>query len=80
MGKFLITSSWFQELKGNIRVFCRVRPLLPDDESSETSVSYPTSTDLLGRGIELAYNGVFRCCLVIISLFSKCQRNPFEVL
>ncbi|KAG9454248.1 hypothetical protein H6P81_007152 [Aristolochia fimbriata] len=47
------------ELKGNIRVFCRVRPLLPDDDcgSTETSVSYPSSTELLGRGIELSYNG-----------------------
>ncbi|XP_068667973.1 kinesin-like protein KIN-14C isoform X2 [Aristolochia californica] len=47
------------ELKGNIRVFCRVRPLLPDDDcgSTETSVSYPSSTELLGRGIELTYNG-----------------------
>eukprot|EP00250_Pteridium_aquilinum_P010308 c19286_g1_i1 orf=318-2759(+) len=45
------------ELKGNIRVFCRVRPLLPDDEgynAEEPSVlQYPNSTELLGRGIEL---------------------------
>ncbi|KAF3450468.1 hypothetical protein FNV43_RR06551 [Rhamnella rubrinervis] len=43
------------ELKGNIRVFCRVRPLLPDEGAgTETSViSYPTSTEALGRGIDL---------------------------
>ncbi|CAK9876044.1 unnamed protein product [Sphagnum jensenii] len=43
------------ELKGNIRVFCRVRPLLPNDEEKESMsvVQYPTSTDLQGDGIEL---------------------------
>ncbi|KAH7431921.1 hypothetical protein KP509_08G073300 [Ceratopteris richardii] len=45
------------ELKGNIRVFCRVRPLLPDDDGynmGEVSVlQYPNSTELIGRGIEL---------------------------
>ncbi|KAF5472875.1 hypothetical protein F2P56_009543 [Juglans regia] len=43
------------ELKGNIRVFCRVRPLLPDDGvATETAViAYPTSTEALGRGIDL---------------------------
>ncbi|KAH9317288.1 hypothetical protein KI387_019057, partial [Taxus chinensis] len=48
------------ELKGNIRVFCRVRPLLPDDQcTSESSVVvYPTSTELLGRGIDLIQNPV----------------------
>ncbi|KAK4797152.1 hypothetical protein SAY86_029478 [Trapa natans] len=46
------------ELKGNIRVFCRVRPLLPDENSDEgKSVSYPTSMEVLGRGIDLAQNG-----------------------
>ncbi|XP_042490164.1 kinesin-like protein KIN-14C isoform X2 [Macadamia integrifolia] len=47
------------ELKGNIRVFCRVRPLLLDDgASSETTViSYPTSTEALGRGIDIVQNG-----------------------
>ncbi|XP_057862284.1 kinesin-like protein KIN-14C [Cryptomeria japonica] len=46
------------ELKGNIRVFCRVRPLLPDDECTSESlvVAYPTSTELLGRGIDLIQN------------------------
>ncbi|KAG2688117.1 hypothetical protein I3760_09G079300 [Carya illinoinensis] len=43
------------ELKGNIRVFCRVRPLLPDDgvATEATLISYPTSTESLGRGIDL---------------------------
>lgn len=50
-----------QELKGNIRVFCRVRPLLADDAAgSETKViSYPTSTESLGRAIDLMQNGKF---------------------
>ncbi|XVF27786.1 hypothetical protein REPUB_Repub14bG0138900 [Reevesia pubescens] len=46
------------ELKGNIRVFCRVRPLLPDDGASEGPVvSYPTSTESLGRGVDLIQSG-----------------------
>ncbi|XP_038894858.1 kinesin-like protein KIN-14C [Benincasa hispida] len=45
------------ELKGNIRVFCRVRPLLPDDGVETTVVSYPTSTEALGRGIDLSQSG-----------------------
>ncbi|KAF8030049.1 hypothetical protein BT93_E2468 [Corymbia citriodora subsp. variegata] len=46
------------ELKGNIRVFCRVRPLLSDDgPGTETVISYPTSTETLGRGIELLQSG-----------------------
>ncbi|XP_022954623.1 kinesin-like protein KIN-14C [Cucurbita moschata] len=47
------------ELKGNIRVFCRVRPMLPDDGvgAETTVVSYPTSTEALGRGIDLSQSG-----------------------
>lgn len=47
------------ELKGNIRVFCRVRPLLPDDGvGAEASViSYPTSVEALGRGVDLMQSG-----------------------
>ncbi|XP_045826070.1 kinesin-like protein KIN-14C isoform X1 [Trifolium pratense] len=45
------------ELKGNIRVFCRVRPLLREDRSeTDMAVSYPTSMEMLGRGIELVQN------------------------
>lgn len=49
-----------QELKGNIRVFCRVRPLLPDDSCSTEGrvISYPTSTEALGRGIDIMQNGM----------------------
>ncbi|MCI01444.1 kinesin-1-like, partial [Trifolium medium] len=46
------------ELKGNIRVFCRVRPLLADDgHAADMVVSFPSSTEALGRGVELAQNG-----------------------
>ncbi|BFG27566.1 hypothetical protein CerSpe_138400 [Prunus speciosa] len=47
------------ELKGNIRVFCRVRPLLPDDGNTTEApvISYPTSTETLGRGIDLVQSG-----------------------
>ncbi|KAH9803277.1 kinesin-like protein KIN-14N [Citrus sinensis] len=47
------------ELKGNIRVFCRVRPLLPDDSSGSEGklISYPTTTEALGRGIDIMQNG-----------------------
>ncbi|KAL6543204.1 Kinesin-like protein KIN-14C [Orobanche hederae] len=47
------------ELKGNIRVFCRVRPLLSDDGvGTDTKVvSFPMSAEALGRGIDLAQNG-----------------------
>ncbi|KAJ1698173.1 hypothetical protein LUZ63_006685 [Rhynchospora breviuscula] len=42
------------ELKGNIRVFCRVRPFITDGNEYDGSVvSFPTSTDLVGRGIDL---------------------------
>ncbi|KAJ8477062.1 hypothetical protein OPV22_020789 [Ensete ventricosum] len=47
------------ELKGNIRVFCRVRPLLLDTDSGGTDgdvVSYPTSLEYLGCGIDLTHN------------------------
>lgn len=45
-----------QELKGNIRVFCRVRPLLVEDEDMEQAqqvVQYPQFGELVGRGIDL---------------------------
>ncbi|XAR53732.1 Minus-end-directed kinesin ATPase [Bertholletia excelsa] len=45
------------ELKGNIRVFCRVRPLLPDDGAGTETISYPTSLESEGRGVELMQSG-----------------------
>ncbi|XP_058779935.1 kinesin-like protein KIN-14N [Vicia villosa] len=47
------------ELKGNIRVFCRVRPLLPEEGCNTEGkiISYPTSMEASGRGVELAQNG-----------------------
>ncbi|KAL5841876.1 hypothetical protein ACOSQ3_012479 [Xanthoceras sorbifolium] len=47
------------ELKGNIRVFCRVRPLLPDDGAGQEApvISYPTSVESLGRSIDLLQSG-----------------------
>ncbi|KAL6570718.1 hypothetical protein OROGR_000268 [Orobanche gracilis] len=47
------------ELKGNIRVFCRVRPLLCEDGVGNDAkvVSFPTATEALGRGIDLTQNG-----------------------
>ncbi|KAF2305019.1 hypothetical protein GH714_001098 [Hevea brasiliensis] len=49
------------ELKGNIRVFCRVRPLLPDDSvGTEASViSYPTSVETLGQKYSFTFDKVF---------------------
>lgn len=51
-----------QELKGNIRVFCRVRPLLLDDaaEDEPKTVYFPTTTENLGRGIELLQHGTIK--------------------
>ncbi|GAB2233132.1 hypothetical protein Droror1_Dr00002349 [Drosera rotundifolia] len=49
------------ELKGNIRVFCRVRPLLPEENSSSDApiIAYPGSTDARDRdrGIDLIQTG-----------------------
>ncbi|GMH30287.1 hypothetical protein Nepgr_032130 [Nepenthes gracilis] len=47
------------ELKGNIRVFCRVRPLLPEEGSGSEApvISYPTSTEARDRGIDLIQSG-----------------------
>ncbi|KAK6917386.1 Spindle pole body-associated protein Vik1/Cik1, microtubule binding domain [Dillenia turbinata] len=47
------------ELKGNIRVFCRVRPMISDGGAATESASilYPSSLETLGRGVELMQNG-----------------------
>ncbi|KAL3646284.1 hypothetical protein CASFOL_011464 [Castilleja foliolosa] len=49
------------ELKGNICVFCRVRPLLSDDGARTDTkvVSFPTSMEALRRGIDLAQKDIF---------------------
>ncbi|VVB15958.1 unnamed protein product [Arabis nemorensis] len=44
------------ELKGNIRVFCRVRPLLPGENNGDEIISYPSSLEAFGRGIDLMQN------------------------
>ncbi|CAI0437082.1 unnamed protein product [Linum tenue] len=46
------------ELKGNIRVFCRVRPSLTDDGLGTDGkiLSYPNSLEALGRAIDLNQN------------------------
>ncbi|KAL4563116.1 hypothetical protein LXL04_027149 [Taraxacum kok-saghyz] len=42
------------ELKGNIRVFCRVRPMLPDDAPGALdTVCYTNSGELKGRRIDI---------------------------
>ncbi|KAF6163001.1 hypothetical protein GIB67_021150 [Kingdonia uniflora] len=47
------------ELKGNIRVFCRVRPLLSEDGvgTENPVIGYPSSPELSGRGINLLQSG-----------------------
>ncbi|KAH9611188.1 hypothetical protein KSS87_011371 [Heliosperma pusillum] len=47
------------ELKGNIRVFCRVRPMLPEDgcASDASVISYPPSTEGHEQGIDLIQSG-----------------------
>lgn len=45
----------YQELKGNIRVMCRVRPGVADDDSREAGISFPdekTSAEILVAGPE----------------------------
>lgn len=41
-------------------MFCRVRPLLPDDgPAADMVVTFPSSTEALGRGVELAQSGIY---------------------
>ncbi|EFY92052.1 kinesin related protein 1 [Metarhizium acridum CQMa 102] len=45
----------YQELKGNIRVMCRVRPAITDDASAEAGISFPdekTSAEIVLAGPE----------------------------
>ncbi|PNH09093.1 Kinesin-1 [Tetrabaena socialis] len=51
-----------QDLKGNIRVYCRVRPVSSSEASdsahdSEMSLDFPAAGDLLGRGLTVTVNG-----------------------
>lgn len=52
-------------------MFCRVRPLLPDDGvgTDASVISYPTSVETLGRGIDVIQSGMdvlFLFCLSLI--------------
>ena len=47
------------ELKGNIRVFCRVRPLLPS-ETAETNISFPESNALIFQEADQSHDGQSR--------------------
>ncbi|GJV29282.1 kinesin-like protein KIN-14C [Tanacetum coccineum] len=50
----MVNSESPKELKGNIRVFCRVRPLLRvDGPGAEPTVTVSTSAELAGRRIDL---------------------------
>lgn len=54
-------------------MFCRVRPLLLDNDSSDTDgavVSYPTSFESLGRGIDLTHNGMTSLLFVLDTTFA----------
>ncbi|KAG2451808.1 hypothetical protein HYH02_003584 [Chlamydomonas schloesseri] len=51
-----------QDLKGNIRVYCRVRPVSAAEAAdaahdSEMSLDFPSSGDLLGRGLTVVVPG-----------------------
>ncbi|KXZ52544.1 hypothetical protein GPECTOR_9g588 [Gonium pectorale] len=51
-----------QDLKGNIRVYCRVRPVSAAEAAdaghdSEMALDFPTSGDLLGRGLTVVAPG-----------------------
>lgn len=52
-------------------MFCRVRPLLPDDgPAADMVVSFPSSTEALGRGIELAQSGMSTSFFPLSSVFT----------
>jgi kinesin family protein C1 len=47
-----------QELRGAIRVVCRVRPMGPgEDEAGPAAISFPADRDLRGRGVILTIAG-----------------------
>lgn len=47
-------------------MFCRVRPLLQDRSETKMVVTYPTSIEMLGRGIELEQNGITHISLPLL--------------
>lgn len=53
-------------------MFCRVRPLLPDEVCSTEGkvISYPTSMEASGRGIELTQSGKSHDTNLEVALFS----------
>ncbi|CAN1812012.1 Kinesin-like protein KIN-14N [Linum perenne] len=70
------------ELKGNIRVFCRVRPSLHDDilGNEKKIVTYPTSLEALGRGIDLNQNAGQKYSFSFDQVFTpeSSQEDVFE--
>jgi len=56
-----------QELKGNIRVFCRVRPMVGSEtsrgepESQALAVEFPETSDILSAGITLQVWHGWKC-------------------
>lgn len=47
---------YMQELKGNIRVFCRVRPMLTEN-ANKAKISYPQKGEYIGRRVILEQSG-----------------------
>ena len=56
-------------------MFCRVRPLLSDESagSENAVISYPTSTEALGRGIDVSQSGMNTSVFSPYSLTFVCQ-------
>lgn len=76
---YQLNSFLLQELKGNIRVFCRVRPLLPEDgvDAEPKVISYPTSLEMIGRGIDLIQNGILYLFTVRMLIKKLIQQGHF---
>lgn len=74
---FVYKINVLQELKGNIRVFCRVRPLLSNESGA---VSYPNNGENIGRGVELMHNSMLHLLLLLsiclcMILANFCKNN-----
>lgn len=55
-----ILHNQIQELKGNIRVFCRIRPALPHEPSDANSINtteLPDEVEVTGTGAEMSLSG-----------------------